>query len=367
MADRRVAREQVLAYRVAAHHLDERRPATDLARVAGACGIQDTPPGNADVALAARVDLEGPAAAAAIESKRLVATWSLRGAPHLLPPDDLPVFTLGARPSDGTITALWGQPEHALVDVEKRMVAALGTRARTKGELSAAVTEKVSAELAPYCRGCDVHHPNESVFRGAPLLGRIVLTSTSPVVLTRARTWLGSDATGDVESLRTELLLRYLRCYAPTTATHFAAWAGITGADAKARWTAVADALVPVHAGRRAFVLEDDLDALEHAVPAPGVRFLPSKDVFLQARDRDLLLPEKAHRSAVFTMLGGPGVVLVDGAPVATWRGAAKGTRYDVTVTPFGRLAAATKKAATDEAQRVARVRGHDSAAVNFA
>lgn len=104
MADRRVTREQVLAYRAVAHSLDERRPAKHLLDVVGACGIRDTPPGNADVSLAARLDIDAPTAADAVATKKLALTWSLRGAPHLLRPDDLAVFTLGAKPADGTIT-----------------------------------------------------------------------------------------------------------------------------------------------------------------------------------------------------------------------------------------------------------------------
>ncbi|MCA1693176.1 MAG: winged helix DNA-binding domain-containing protein, partial [Actinobacteria bacterium] len=268
---------------------------------------------------------------------------------------------LGALPAEGTKEGLWGQPEHALVEVEKAMVAAIKSKPRAKGEVSEAATASLPEDLAPWCRACNVHHPSESVFRAAPLLGRIVLTSTAPVLLARAKTWLGADIKGDVEALRTELLLRYLRCYAPTTSGHFAEWAGIAKSDAKERWASVADALVPVRTPRKAFVLEDDLDALERPVPSRGVRLLPAKDAFLQARDRDLLFPEPADRKRVFPILGGPGVVLREAIPVATWRGAAKGKRYEVTVEPFARLSKTVLAEVDEEAERVAHVRGHQS------
>lgn len=350
MAGAVVGREQVLAFRAARHGLDERRPPSALLDVAGSsCGIQDTPPGSAAVALAARLDLDAPPV-----TDELLTVWSVRGAPHLVPPADHALFTLGVLPAEGTREGLWGQPEHALVEVEKAMLAAL-RKPKAKAEVSAAVTAS-KPELAPFCRACDVHHPNESVFRAAPLLGRIVLHSTAPVVLARAE----SRATGDVDSLRTELLLRYLRAYAPTTSGHFAEWAWISKADAKQRWAAVADGLVKVGKG---FVLEEDLDALQRPAPVTGVRLLPNKDAFLQARDRDLLFAEPAHRKQVFPMLGGPGVVLQDAVPVGSWRGAAKGKRYAVTVEPFGaRLAKATVGAVEQEAQRVAVARGHEEA-----
>lgn len=361
MAGRRVGREQILAFRAAAHGLDERRPLDQLLDVVAVCGIQDTPPGSADVSLAARLDIDAAVADDAVATKRLVLTWSLRGAPHLTTPKDHALFTLGARPAEGTLSALWRQPEHALVDVEKEMVRALRSAPRSKGDVSSATTAVVPAELAPWCRGCAVHHPNESVFRAAPLLGRIVLTSTAPVTLTRAKTWLGAEAIGDVDALRTELLLRYLHAYAPTTSGQFAEWAGIGKPDAKQRWASVADALVKVGS---AFVLEEDLHALEHAIPPTSVRLIPNKDAFLQARDRDLLFADTANRKKVFPMLGGPGVVLHEAMPVATWRGAGKGKRYEVTIEPFGRLGKAVRAEIEEEADRVARVRGHGSSAV---
>ncbi len=354
----------MLAFRAAAHSLDRRRRPAELADVAGACGVQDTPPGNADVALAARLDLDGPVVKDAVERKDLVLAWSFRGAPHVFPAEDFAVFTLGARPADETLEALWGQPEGSLAEIEKAIVAVIGSEPLSKGEVSGAVTASVPAELAPWCPACKVHHPKESVFRATPLLGRVVLTSTAPVLLARARTWLGADAKGDIEVVRTELVRRYLHCYGPTTSGRFAEWAGITKPDAKQRWQAVADSLVAVAGARKAFVLEEDVDALDDPPPATGLRLLPAKDAFLQARDRDLLFPDPAQRKAVFPSLGGPGVVLHKALPVGIWRGTAKGKRYVVKVESFAKLNKATWAEIESEAERVAHVRGHESAVV---
>ncbi len=359
-----VTRAQVLAFRAAAQSLDRRRPATDLIAVAGACGVQDTPPGTADVSLAARVDLDGPVADEAVARKDLVLTWSVRGAPHLFPPADLPVFTVGARPADGTFERLWGEPERSLAEVEGAMVAVIGDQPRSKADVSSAVTAALLPELTPWCAACKVNHPRESVFRAAPLLGRLVLTSTAPVLLARAQAWLGTDAEGDVEALRTELLRRYLHCYAPTTPGRFAEWMGITPADAKKRWAAIAGDLLPVGGEGKGFVLADDADALDRPPPSTGVRLIPNKDAFLQARDRDVLFLDPAHRKAVFPTLGGPGVVLHEAIPAGTWRGATKGKRYEVTVTPFTTLNRAVWGEVEDEAERVARARGREATTV---
>jgi len=151
----------------------------------------------------------------------------------------------------------------------------------------------------------------------------------------------------------------------PPTSGHFAEWAGITKSDAKKRWAAVADNLVAVRGERRkGFVLEDDLDALDDPQASTGVRLLPAKDAFVQARDRDVLFPDPAHRRAVFPPLGGPGVVLHQALPVGTWRGAAKGRRYQVRVAEFAPLTRTMRAGIEAEAERVAHVRGHEAVVV---
>ena len=272
---------------------------------------------------------------------------------------------LNACPAEGRREKLWGEPEESLVEVEAGVVSVLGSQARPKGEVSAEVTGSLRRELTPWCAACRANHPRESVFRATPLLGRVVLTSTAPVLLARAKSWAGADAGGDVTACRTELLLRYLHCYAPTTSGYFAEWAGIAKPDAAARWAVIADRLVAVRSDRaKAFVLEDDLEMLSDPPASAGVRLLPAKDAFLQVRDRDLLLPDPAHRKAVFPVIGGPGVVVAGARPVGTWRGAAKGSSYEVTVTPFERLPAAVWSDVETEAERVARMRGRRVAGV---
>ena len=354
-----ITREQVLAFRARRQGLTQRRGLTALVAVASVCGVQDTPPGNADVSLAARLQVHEPVAAKAVAEGRLVLTWSLRGAPHLLAPVDLAVFTLGALPAPGTRAALWRQPEDALEVVEEAMFSALASP-MSKGELSTAVTQSVAPEYAPYCRGCDVHHPSESIFRAAPLLGRIVLTSTAPVLLARAATAgvAPSGMTDGLADLQAELLRRYLRVYAPTTPAHFADWAGIARSDAKQRWTALAEGLVRVGNG---FALEEDVEDLRDGAPAEGVRLLPAKDAWLQARDRDLLFPTKADRGDVYKTIGGPGVVLAGGQPVGVWRAAAKGRRLTIRWRPFDGWMHVDLD---DEAQRVAEARGLADAVV---
>ncbi|MBO0871950.1 MAG: winged helix DNA-binding domain-containing protein, partial [Pseudonocardia sp.] len=96
-----VRASDVIAFRLHAHHLTSRQPFEDLHEVAGACGVQDSPPGSALLALHARVEdvtrdrvdhLVG-------EEKSLLQTWCMRGSPFFFPTVDAPVFTAGALPA----------------------------------------------------------------------------------------------------------------------------------------------------------------------------------------------------------------------------------------------------------------------------
>ncbi len=121
-----------------------------------------------------------------------------------------------------------------------------------------------------------------------------------------------------------------LHCYAPTTSGHFAEWAGITKSDAKERWGAVADALVPVQGKRKGScwrrISTPWTSHRRH--PGPGPR---------------RPLPRSGQPQGRVPTLGGPGVVLHEALPVATWRGAAKGRRYQVTVAPLATLTKAVR------------------------
>jgi hypothetical protein len=98
----RVGRRQVLAFRLRAHNLAERLPAGSLDQAAGACGLQNTPPGAAALALAARVVgvTEADVVASLENDKTLVQAWSVRSSPFVFPSADLGVFTVGLLPED---------------------------------------------------------------------------------------------------------------------------------------------------------------------------------------------------------------------------------------------------------------------------
>ena len=86
---------QVMAWRAARHHLDERVPAkATLDVVAEICGLHAQVMSSAELTLAARVEGLGPddVRRALWEERSLVKTWAMRGTLHLLPAAELPLW-----------------------------------------------------------------------------------------------------------------------------------------------------------------------------------------------------------------------------------------------------------------------------------
>ena len=88
------------------------------------------------------------------------------------------------------------------------------------------------------------------------------------------------------------------------------------------------------------------------------MRLLPPSDPYLQGRDRELLVPDPAHRKQIWTSLGAPGVVVSGVDVVGVWRPTQKARRLEVAVTPFRALNGGERAAVAAEAERLAVVRG---------
>lgn len=384
-----VSGRDVLAFRLRAHHLTDRADLTDLAEVVGRCAVQDSPPGSALLALHARVrDITADRLAEALDQQRtLVQTWSLRGAPFLLPTADAPVFTTGVLPPTEdalrhlllglgpalddlglTVTGMAG-----LVEAPLRRV--LAGRRLTVDELGTALAAEVAPVLTagqqdvwwqpgPWSPGQPV---GEGVvhfcLRVLTLRGTVCFAPRdgrrSPFVLVDE--WLGHPLPQvDPALARAELVRRYLRCYGPSTRAGFAGWLGVRPGDVAPWWDPVADQLVAVEQdGARGWLLATDLDALRGATMPTGVRLLPPRDPYTQVHDRRTLVDPGRHR-AVWPAVGAPGVVLVDGEVLGTWRPRKRGRSLTLTVTPFGPgpLPERCLPALRTEAEQVAVLRG---------
>jgi hypothetical protein len=361
----KLTREQVLAFRVARHRLDARLPGTGgVAPV----GLQDTPPGSAALALAARADVP-PAAL-----DELVIVYGARGAPYAVAPEDVPIFTEGLAPPDeeaakALIGNAWKTFDEttamdALERVSEAVHDALGSGPLAKEAFHQALRERLPGELLWWCRGCGSHHVHPSLWRAAGVRGVLAVVGRdgrSPVY--------GPPPTppASPEDPGAELARRFLRANGPATPKLLAAWSGTALSHAKALWSRAGELAAAEVDGRDAWLLAEDAEAPARAPSITGVRLLPNLDPLLTARDRDLLMPDAALRKRLWTVIGGPGAVLSDGEIAGLWRPAKKGKRLLVTVEPFAGALHGREEALAAEAERLAPFRGAQTGEVAFA
>jgi len=379
-----VTAEQAVAYRVAAHHLHDRLPLHELEVAAGICGARDTPPGTAAMALAARVEhlVPGDVDVALHDDRTLVRLAGPRGVAHVVPSVDAALFGAGVLAADeeslreqlGSAWAAiedrgWGAGDALKVVAEALAAVLADGSVRTKGELSDALHGRVPAELEPWCDACDAHHVPEQLFRLAGVAGAWCYGGSDGRrhLLVASDLWLGGPDDVDPADARLELVRRFVRAYGPVAPRHFAVWSGVGEMDARDRFEGLGDELVEVRvAGAPAWMRRQDLPALHDPPPAAGARLLPAGDPFLQQPDRSTLIADRATQRAVWRPTGRPGLVLVRGRPVATWRMRPDGGRAVLEVDPFDELGARRRAAVRQEVTILGGVYGVDESDVSF-
>ena len=354
---------QVLAWRVAAQGLD--RSAAEAADLAGwSLGFQDSPAGNAAEALAARLRGGAGAVPDLADGRRFTTIWATRGAPLVLRKGDVAGFAAASTPVDeaDAVHRLAGNGQmlrKARVDprdairTTAQALRQVVSGASTKGEASEAVTPRLPDAYSAWCKGCDATHVGEQLMRLAGLAGGLRLVpGESPATLTTIASW----HLPPVEPKGFEDLLRaYLRLLGPATHAQVGTFFGTTGAAVKTAWP---DDAVPVTVdGKKAWVLEDDLDALGDPPTPDLVRLLPRSDPWLLARDREVVVPEADRRKVLWPVIGWPGAVLVDGDVVGAWRTRADGSKLTLTIEAFEPISRKARASIKEEAEGVAHLR----------
>ena len=378
-------RKQILAFRLASHNLTRRLGPRSVTKAAAACGIQETPIGTAAVAFLARVENLTPSVLdrARIEDRTLVCLWAMRGAPYVVPTEDLGVFTVGALPlnppSFKQSLGGWSDAlEKAGLDTFEtldRMISAahalLDGRTLNVNDLRDAIYRRVrslSKVKRPAFARDDMPEP---LFRAVGTSGAacIVAGRGTDAELARTDQWLGTTPPSpDPAEARAELARRFLHCYGPATAQHFADWTQRSLSDAKKAFALLQEELAGVTVDRTtSWLLHRDEKGFSSPPEPTGVRLLPGQDPYLQQRDRATVLPKEAHRRKLWQAIRGPGAVLVDGEIVGTWRARTKGTRLELTIEPFGKLPRPAHEAIATEAETIAPFRGAETADVTIA
>jgi winged helix DNA-binding protein len=256
------------------------------------------------------------------EDPALVQLWGPRFSAYVVPARDRADFSLGRLPDDA-------RGRRLAQDLAARLHAFLAGRRMTYGEAGDGLGE----------------HPNR--LRYAAPTGTVLIRwdgARQPTI------WTVAPPEIDARDARRALARRYLHVFGPTTPAAFARWAGIGPAEARAAFDALGASLTAVRTPiGEAWILSRDEPAFRaSAGPAAAARLLPSGDAYflLQGADRELLVPDAACRSALWTPRVWPGAVLVAGEVVGTWRRA----QADVTIQSWRRLARAEREAVEAEA-----------------
>ncbi len=379
-----VTREQILGFRLQRQNLAQRLGAGALEEAAAVCGIQNSPPGAALLALYARV--EGISSAmldqALLADKRLVQLWSVRAAPLVVPSQDGGIFTLGLlwRDEEDLRFLIKGAGEHLarlgvsagelVAAVAAALPQVLDGRELTKDGLGREISRLLAGTLATgrldlWNSPDEWGHFGESLVRFALYAVAwqgvfcVISHLDGPATFVRTDQWLGHPfAHARPEAAAAALLRRYLAAYGPSTKRHFSEWAGISPAQAERTWRELAAELTGVElAGKTLWVHTGDLPSLKAGTLPQGLRLLPPHDPYLAARDRMLLVPDKQLHAQIWRAVGNPGVVLLNGEIAAIWRAQKLGTRLRVGVTGFNHLQPGGT-AIEEEMAGIARLRG---------
>lgn len=369
-----VSREHAVAYRLHAHglHRQTNEP-TELAVLD--LGVQDTR-GSAQLAIGARLTDPPPGGEELLPvDGPLTQLWSFRGAPHVHRTADLTRLAAALWPrSDADAFARLGAERKALTAAGVGGLAAftaastalrkIVTGPMAKGAVSAGVTRTLPGAYSYACRSCASTHVFGGIFQlvGLPA-GVRHIPDSGPLTITP----LPGRPPVPTEHAGTGTVVRaYLALHGPATVAEVAGYLDTTQAETKPSWPG--DALEEVSVeGRRGWLPAEHLDALENPPDPPHVRLLPSMDPYLQARDRDLIVPCEEGRKALWRILGNPGAVLVNGEVAGVWRARATARkRLDLTVHTLHAIPPRARKAVTEEAARIATTRGIPDAHVHY-
>lgn len=320
---------QALAWRMQRQLLDPVGTLSVAQVAARLCGVQAQVASSAELAVRVRRQTSRAGEVGrALSQGRLIKTWAMRGALHLLTPE------AGAFLSLISAERVWERPSwqrhfgmtpkhwHAL----RRVVGeALDGTVLTRDELATAISQH---------RG--LSHLGEALRSGwgtllKPLAWQGDLcfgpSHGNRVTFTRpdaaSSRWAGVP---DPDQAARAAMVAYFRAYGPATVDAFANWlsGGWFGKRRLRTWfNTLGDRLAAVEVdGKRAYALAEDVDEIASATPTNAVRLLPGFDQYvLGPGTADARVVPTARRAAVSTWSGwiAP-VVVARGAVSGTWK-----------------------------------------------
>jgi DNA glycosylase AlkZ-like len=362
----KVTWRQAAAWRVTRHYLDQRAPAGSVLVVASRlCGLHAQLMSSAELSAWARVEnLDREAVRCALWKERtLIKTWAMRGTLHLLPANELPMwhaaFSISKRfLRESAWKKYYGITLKELDQITEAIGTALDGRVLTREELA----QEVSRITQKSAFGPKVALSSwGTLLRPAAFTGRLCFGPSQGqlVRFTRPASWLRCKLKAiDPEEATAEITRRFLAAYGPATCHDLARWWTGGGVATARQWVAaLGEEVCPVDLeGTQAWILAAHAPELRDLKPAKSVRLLPGFDPYVVAASchAERLLRGKP-RGLVFRPQGwiSP-VLLVNGFIEGTWRHEIKGSGMKVAIEPLVKAPVWVKRAAAEEADRLA-------------
>ena len=363
-------RSEALAHRIHAQQLDRVQAGPNVLGEAITdaaifdIGVQDTGRDGASWALANRgVPIRNTSE---LESSPDVAlAWTLRASPHYYRRADLPEVLVATSPlSDRDAAKRIVGADKPLKEAGIPTIAGLSevatqlrqvvTDPMVKGEVSTRLTGRLDPPYVRYCRACQATHSWEVPFRVSALYAGLELEpGTSPPVLRRIPGWPKREPGPAPDPMTAPQSLQpirnYLRFLGPATPKDVAAFLDSPVAEIKRHWPE--DAVEVKVDGRHGWLL-DEVGDLEQDQEL--LRLLGGFDLYLQGKDRDLIVPDVSRHKQLWPTLGRPGAVLRGTEIVGTWRPKASGMQLTLRLSLWTTLSRQSRSRLELEAERLA-------------
>lgn len=342
--------EEIRNFRLRSHHLDRWYDRTEVEAVVGGCGMQNSPPGVWEAALANRIAAcDGQWIERLLtEERTLLQAWSIRGVPLVFPVSGSHLFLSSLVAEEGerwiyTRGASWALEElgmgieEALSLVERVMPNLDGETIVGKAALDRRIAGWVEGLLSPTLQAIwqqkSIYDPRGNQSLGEALVSFLLrpLSSKGLVVFaqrhgqepsfTSYRTWVGKGIEL-VPPPQTTLVETFLHSYGPATVRHFASWLGCSPQQASRLWNEGHDRMEAVTVStQRRYMLTQDVPAL--LTPRPlgrSIHLLAAHDPYLGLQDRAVICPHTEHQRIIWQTVANPGAIVHEGEIVGYWK-----------------------------------------------
>lgn len=345
---------QIRSYRLHAHHLDQKLPADAILDAAGACGLQNSPPGAWETALFHR--LEGCSLQqlhdALYQDKTLLQAWSFRGAPVVFPTVQSDIFLTPLIAQDGEMPWVYTRGitgaldflqmtfEELLLHTQKAAGYLDSHTIQSKEALDRTLADLILPDLPTekqplWCAPSMYGNPDRQTVGGATVSFLLRPCSFSSMVVfgkrdgispsfTSYKNWIG-HMPPKIPDADKALVRKFLHCYGPATESSFLDWLGCSRQQAKRLWSTIAKEIEPVSVGKQTcYILSEDLGNLlsaEDREDRPGkLILLGAHDPYLDIKDRSVLLEHPTLQKKVWKTVANPGAILKEGRIVGIWK-----------------------------------------------